>query len=298
MRRWEDNSEHNREMMVDSIRCKREDNGQEPTQFVPPDRGQKILSCYAVASIRRKGVSSEQAASVITVLIWLIKHANHTNGRCDPGIRKLAFETGLAERTIKRAVKVAEDIGYLSIEPRIGRTSAYHLKFDVMEADFYEIEEQAKKLSRQNVTRTHPGHTWPTPQASRDLPTQATAVTLKHKGQNVELNTYPKRVLQPSAVDTPISPFYENQFLESQLTTSPHVESPKGFQEERVINLTANPTRDARLRVESYFGPFERRYVSAEAVEEAVAAELEAEGSGRPIISKAANEAWRRRRKV
>jgi len=164
--------DYEREAMLDSIQCKREDSGHEPTQFVPPDRGQKILSCYAVGSIRHKDVSSEQAASVQSVLLWLIKHANPNNGRCDPGIRKLAFETGLGERTIKRAIKIAESIGYLTIEPRIGHTSAYHLQFDVMEADFRQIEEQAQKLSRQNVTtnvtRTYPllayppGHCWPT----------------------------------------------------------------------------------------------------------------------------------------
>ena len=58
--------DYEREAMLDSIQCKREDSGHEPTQFVPPDRGQKILSCYAVASIRHKDVSSEQVGSVLS----------------------------------------------------------------------------------------------------------------------------------------------------------------------------------------------------------------------------------------
>jgi len=288
-------------MMVESITGKREENGQAPTQFVPPGRGQEILSCYAVASIRRKGVSKEQAASVMAVLIWLIKHANPNTGRCDPGIRKLAFETGLVQSTVKCAIKVAEDIGYLSIEKRFGRTSAYHLQFDVMEADFHKIEEQAKTLPRKNVTnvtRTHPADASGTPQPTRRLPTQSSARLQKHKGESVELNAYHEMVRQPAAVGTtPFSLIYENQLLETQITTSPHSESQqKGFQEEKVINLSANPTRDARARVASYLGPFERRYVFTETIEEAVAAELEAEGSGRAIVSKAANEAWRKRR--
>lgn len=57
--------DHHREAMVDAIRCYRD----EPTQFAAPDRGQKQLSCYAVAAIRRKGVTKEQAASVMAVLI-------------------------------------------------------------------------------------------------------------------------------------------------------------------------------------------------------------------------------------
>ena len=294
--------DYEREAMLDSIQWKREDSGHEPTQFVPPDRGQKILSCYAVGSIRHKGVSSEQAASVQSVMLWLIKHTNPNNGRCDPSIRKLAFETGLSEKTVKRAIKIAEDIGYLIIKPRIGHTSAYYPQFDVMEADFHNIEEQAKELSRQNVTRTHPGHACPTPQVSRDLPTQVTAVPLKHKGESVEVNAYPERALQPSAVHaTPISSLYENKLLESQITTSPPVESQKkGFQEEKITSFSANQPlaeRGARARVQSYVSQFESRHLSVEAFEEAVAAESEAEGSGRAIVIKAALEVWRHSRK-
>jgi DNA-binding transcriptional regulator YhcF (GntR family) len=280
--------------MLDSIQCKREDSGHEPTQFVPPDRGQKILSCYAVASIRHKDVSSEQVGSVQSVLLWLIKHANPNNGRCDPSIRKLAFETGLAQSTIKCALKVAEDIGYLRIKKRFGHTSTYHLNFDAMEADFRNIEEQAKRPSRENVTKvtknvtnvtgTYPADASATPQPSARLPTQPTARLLKHKGESVEVNTYPERALQPSAVDaTPISSQKE-----------------KGFQEEKIINLHANQTlaeREARARVQSQLSEFHSRHLSAEAFEEAVAAELKAEGSGHVIVSEAALKAWRSSRK-
>ena len=179
--------EFERTGLIDAERRRRE----EPTQFVAPDRGQKVLACYAVASIRLKGVSKEQAASVMAVLIWLIKHANPTNGRCDPGIRKLAFETGLGEKTVRRAIKAAEEIGYLEVEARRGHTSAYHLKFDAMVADFHDIEEQAKNLPRSHMTG-HPGH-------SSDLPTSVSADLLIRKGESVEVNTYPERAQPPSA---------------------------------------------------------------------------------------------------
>ena len=111
------------------------------------------------------------------------------------------------------------------------------------------------------------------------------------------MNAYPKRALQHSAVDaTPISHLYENQ----SSPTSPTVESQKkGFQEEKITSFSANQTiaeRSARARVESYLGQFESRHLSPEAFGEAVAAELEAEGSGRAVVTKAANEAWRQKR--
>ena len=112
------------------------------------------------------------------------------------------------------------------------------------------------------------------------------------------MNAYPKRALQPSAVDaTPISHLYENQ----SSPTSPTVESQKkGFQEEKITSFSANQPlaeRGARARVQSYVSQFESRHLSVEAFEEAVAAELEAEGSGRAIVIKAALEVWRHSRK-
>src|SRR4029078_9240680 len=139
--------DHDGRVDVEAIIDERIYNNAPPIKYTAPGRGEQQLACYAVASIRLKGVSSEQAASVMSVLIWLIKHANPTTGRCDPGLRKLAFETGLSEKTIRRALKIAEDIGYLTVEPRFGHTSASHLDYRRMLADFHLIGEGAKRVS-------------------------------------------------------------------------------------------------------------------------------------------------------
>jgi Helix-turn-helix domain len=263
--------DHERAGMIESLQCNRPN---EPTEFVAPDRGQKQLSCYAVASLRLRGVSKEQVASVMAVLIWLIKHANPTTGRCDPGINKLAFETGLGEKTIRRAIKIAEDIGYLSVEPRIGHTSAYHLDFHTMEADFYDIEEQAKNLPRSCMTG---------PPVSADRTTPVNTDRLKHKEESLEEKAYHKVAHPPSAADA--------AYLG---------EKEKRFSEETVVRFSANPTETAaRQRVDAYVAanPFVRGNLpSSDAVERAVAAELGEEGSGRAIINKAANDTWRARR--
>jgi hypothetical protein len=264
--------DHEQAGMIDSLRCNRPN---EPTEFVAPDRCQKQLSCYAVASLRLRGVSKEQSASVMAVLIWLIKHANPTTGRCDPGINKLAFETGLGEKTVRRAIKIAEDIGYLNVEPRIGHTSAYHLDFHTMEADFYDIEEQAKNLPRSPLTG---------PPVSADRTTPVNTDRLKHKEESLEEKAYHKVAHPPSAADA--------AYLK---------EKEKRFSEETIVRFSANPTFSetaARQRVAACLAhPFARNNPPApEAVERAVAAELSEEGSGRAIIDKAANDTWRARR--
>ena len=91
----------------------------------------------------------------------------------------------------------------------------------------------------------------------------------------------------------------ENPSLESETTTSPHVESPKGFHEERTISHPANQLA-ARQRVQRHISGavfILNNPPSSAAVQEAVMAELNEEGSGRPILNRAANETWRKRRR-
>lgn len=273
--------DHHREAMVDAIRCYRD----EPTQFAAPDRGQKQLSCYAVAAIRRKGVTKEQAASVMAVLIWLIKHANPTNGRCDPGIAKLALETGLAEKTVKRAIKIAEKIGYLDIETRPGRTSAYHLDFDLMQADFYEIEEQAKNPTRSCMTP---------PQVMADLPTQVNAVPLKHKEKS-KGKAYPKRVHPPSAAGTTHPD--ENLSSLKNKPTSQQAERPKGFSGRATLTPDGLTYAEAHSNVSRACTSFDWEQLTEEIFDAAVAAEMETPGRGVAAVKAAAQEAWRARRK-
>jgi DNA-binding transcriptional regulator YhcF (GntR family) len=237
-RYMEDDAEH--AAMVEAIRCQREEK-QEPTQYVAPDRGQKQLSCYAVAAIRRKGVTSEQVGSVIAVLIWLIKHANPTNGRCDPGIRKLAFETGLGVCTVRRAIKVAEEIGYVSVELRSGASSAYHLDFDAMENDFHEIEEQAKERHKnQPLSRLI------VPPISADLPTPITADLLKLKGESLNGKLIHNGLRQPSAADNSQNPKEKKRVFRKRLSLETKFLALRKF----ALASTLCPTRELASEVQ------------------------------------------------
>jgi hypothetical protein len=289
-----DNSEHNHEMMIEAIRGKREDDGRQPTQYRVPEN--KLLCCYAIASLRKKGIRPEQVGSVMAVLLWLVKHANPSSGRCDPSVAKLAIETGYSRSTIIRALETAEDVGYLIKEGRDGRTSAYHLNFRDMITDFLKIEEEAKRRSEECDTKqpmsrvihvcdpNEERHTNPPmsrvthPHVTGDTGTHVTGDTLKHKGESVKGNAYPKGEQSPSAT-----------------SSTPLVENKKGFSEEDQNHFSANQTT-AEARVESYIGPFERLHITPEARQEAVAAELREVGSGRAIVKRAANEAWKKQR--
>lgn len=115
------------EGMVNSIRCRREDGGKEPTQYVPPDRGDKILACYAAGTVRGRGVPSEQVGSVISTLIWLIKHANPTTGRCDPSVATLCRETFYSKSSVLRALDTIESLEWWNVNnaPVAARPTTY-----------------------------------------------------------------------------------------------------------------------------------------------------------------------------
>jgi len=287
MIRWDDNSEHNREMMIDNIRCKREDSGQQPTQYVAPKAHQKWRARELFGFLwRHLGIKIPQGYR--DVLLFLIEKANPDSGRVDWRQHKIANMLGLSRDYINEALKWwASETPYVKISRRKNKdgwyvSNAYHIRWKKIEEAWATIHAECNSTTDVDSDSTS------------DADSDSTTRNTKGKGQsgNPTLG-----VRQPSAVGTTSIHFYENHLLESQITTSPHAESQKGFQGEKVISLSANQ-RSAEARVKSYLGPFERRHVSAEAFEEAVAAELEVEGSGRAILSRAANEAWRQKRKA
>ena len=216
------------------------------------------------------------------VLLCAIDHANPTTGRCDVGQRKIALECNLGRQYVNKAMLWWEENTYfLVIENRPGRTNAYHIQWDNLEADWYEIQEQIQR----NVTRNG----------------EVTTGNVTRYGVSPQTRhpVSPQRRQVGVATDTTLT-IKENRKDEPHSEReTPLEKKERGFQEEKVIDLSANQTlaeREARARVKSCLGPFESRHLSEEAFEEAVAAELEAEGSGRVIVLKAANEAWKQKR--
>ena len=80
----------------------------------------------------------------------VIDHANINTGRCDASQRTIAIETNFHRNTVKKWLDwIAANTPYLTIEQRRGklgkfRTSAYHISWANLEADWRAVQEVVK----------------------------------------------------------------------------------------------------------------------------------------------------------
>ena len=93
-----DNTEHNREMMVDSIMSQRD----EPTSYRAPETDQKWRA-RNIISFHFRHFTYKATPAYRDVLLCAIDHANPTAGRCDAGQRTMARECNLSRETVNRA---------------------------------------------------------------------------------------------------------------------------------------------------------------------------------------------------
>jgi hypothetical protein len=131
--------DHEREAMVDSILCRRVE---EPTRYTAPGKDQK-WKARNVVSFHFRHFAYKVPSAYRDVLLCAIDHANPTTGRCDVGQRRIARECNLTRQTVNEAMRWWEENTYfLRIESRPGRTNAYHIQWDNLEADWYEIQKR------------------------------------------------------------------------------------------------------------------------------------------------------------
>lgn len=71
----------------------------------------------------RKVADCRLGAATKSVAMWLSHHANHTGTNSHPGIQRLAHETELSERTVRRCLEQLRDIG-LIVRTMKGSTAA------------------------------------------------------------------------------------------------------------------------------------------------------------------------------
>jgi hypothetical protein len=76
-------------------------------------------------------ITSRGKSAVLHVAFQIQAHRNKTTGECRPSIPRLAFVTGLSERTVRRAVAELEHARLLKVTrymgPKGGRSSDYEL---------------------------------------------------------------------------------------------------------------------------------------------------------------------------
>ena len=109
----------------------------QPTRYVAPEKFDKMFALY-VAGLSRISAS---AKAVAAALIW---HANSKTGRCDPGQKRLAYETRLSRRTVRKAVTELLKRGFiLFARVRRGyRTNAYQINWPGLRRAFEEFEQR------------------------------------------------------------------------------------------------------------------------------------------------------------
>ena len=69
---------------------------QTPTNYAPPPDGKKWTAILGLLRFELTG-------SELRLALYLIHKANPKTGQCNPGIKCIMADTGMAERTIKRA---------------------------------------------------------------------------------------------------------------------------------------------------------------------------------------------------
>src|SRR5262245_51089138 len=138
-----DMEDHEREGMIDSLRCGRE----EPTNYRAPETDQKWRA-RNVVSFHFRHFTYKAPSAYRDVFLCAIDHANPTTGRCDVGQRRIARECNLSRQTVNKAMRWWEENTYfLRIEGRPGRTNAYHIQWGNLETDWYEIQERIRGAS-------------------------------------------------------------------------------------------------------------------------------------------------------
>ena len=99
--------------------------------------------------------NSQARGSVKSVLLMIADYANDENGWiCYPGIARLARDTGYAERTVRKAVRGAIDLGELRVLRRggfyngKGQANVYQIVSDFHRQDVPEDHRQDTPVGR------------------------------------------------------------------------------------------------------------------------------------------------------
>ena len=190
--------DYERDGMIDSIRCDRE----EPTRYRAPETDQKWRA-RNVISFHFRHFDYKTPPAYRAVLLCAIDHANPTTGRCDIGQLRIARECNLTRETVNRAMRWWEENTYfLKIESRFGRTNAYHILWDNLEADWHRSQERVRDGSvasaeMRGVTSDITGDV-----TSDITPGVTNDITLINLKENRKEEPHHEMVHSPSARDT------------------------------------------------------------------------------------------------
>ena len=230
-----DMEDHEREAMIDSLRCRRA----EPTNYRAPETDQKWRARNVISFHFRHFTYKVQPA-FRDVLLCAIDHANPTTGRCDVGQRRMARECNMSRQTVNQAMRWWEEHTYfLRIENRRGKTNAYHIQWEHLETDWWEIQQRIHGIALTPTWR----HGAVTPEGMSAQARHPVSAPTRHGGVNTDptLNTKKNLKDEPQhemarslTANDAHNDFYENQLGEIIRLTTERVDRPQGFQEREI----------------------------------------------------------------
>jgi hypothetical protein len=218
-------------------------------------------------------VALECPASFNRIMSCIIGHANPKNGVCCLRHKTIAVETGYSVETVKRAIKWWTQKQFLRTESRgRARALAYHPAWKLFEIFWTAVSADMTQQKSEVIKGTYAEVI----KGTYDGGQYGDLQNLKDRTSKDE--SHPERA--PSSRDA-------------------REREEKGFSGKSQTELPANLSESAAKRVRLFISSdvfFAANPPSPEAVEAAVLAEMREEGSGRAIISRAANDTWKARR--
>ncbi len=192
------------------VEAMREDRGEQPTEFIAPDKDQKwrarnVITIHWLLT----GIECPYP-SFVHIMACVIDHANPTTGRCDASQSLMAIETGFHRDTVRKVLQwTADNTPFLKIEGRgrrrFGqfRTNAYHVQWQAFELFWIGLDEDIK-AQKEALRDGEPcqlkgqhGHA-----KSRVSTAMLNAgLSTKHKEGTVKTEHHPERAHPPSAAD-------------------------------------------------------------------------------------------------
>jgi hypothetical protein len=236
--------DHEREAMVDSIRCRREDRGQEPTAFKAPDKDQKWRARELFGFMWRH-LGMKIPPGYRDVMLLLIEKANAATGQLNWRQGKMAELTLLGRQYINEACQWwAEETPFLRIDRRKNKdgrfvSNAYHVRWRAIEKAWADVIAHVGILPTGDENVTRPVHVVCNPTTHvAPYPTTVVAsdtTTRNSKGKCKE-ETHHEMAHPPSACDA--HDFLEGFFDGETQPLSELVESQKEASKEEQIAIT------------------------------------------------------------
>jgi hypothetical protein len=280
--------EYEREGMIDSLRCRRD----EPVQYVAPGAEQRWRARDLVDIHWELVGMPTPSPSYNRIMSCIIGHANPTTGRCQVKQKLIAAETGYCVKTVRRVIDWWVAHGFL-IEQDMGlaKSRAYHPQWDLFELHWIAIAEDIKagKESWRGNSTEPPMDIKGSIDGGHQGVHRDGHHAVQHESQRgiSKDESHPEWARPPSVADVNIVHLNEEGIqrgeVESASTNSQRHEGPS--------------YEKAYVTVSGYCDGFHWDNLSEQDFEAAVAAERREAGAGRPVINEAAMAAFCAKRK-